>query len=365
MLLKRLLLDAFRSYDAADFSFSPSTTVIVGHNTAGKTNILEAIFLLSTGKSFRTEKPLQMIQLGKQMGRARGVISNNEKETVLEYFITVDRPIEDLTDEEAFVVKQQYRVNGIARRRSDFAYQLKTLLFIPAHLDLISGGPSERRAFLDEVLTIADYDYSRAIVLYEKALKQRNALLRIVKETGERRGKEFEYWDKILAEHGKIVTQKRETFLTFINDTKKEFLEFFITYDKSTISEERLAQYADAEVGAGVTLVGPHRDDFIVHLLENDGKVKKDVKSFGSRGQQRLVVLDLKIAQLLFVEKCLGERPLLLLDDIFSELDSRHIEAVLSMTKKQQTIITTTHEEFIQAIGTDTTVIDIGTNKAT
>jgi len=124
-----------------------------------------------------------------------------------------------------------------------------------------------------------------------------------------------------------------------------------MTYDKSIISKERLLQYKEQELGAGVTLVGPHRDDFNIRIHPNaispNESESRDVKFFGSRGQQRLVVLQLKLLELEFIAQKIGQRPILLLDDIFSELDSNHINLVLDIINKQQTIITTTHKEFI------------------
>jgi DNA replication and repair protein RecF len=168
----------------------------------------------------------------------------------------------------------------------------------------------------------------------------------MTRETGLRNGKQFEYWDNLVIENGNVITNKREEFINFLNASTKDIFNFVVEYDKSTISKERLLQYEREEVASGVTLVGPHRDDFIVSMF-NDSKIAHNVKFYGSRGQQRLAILQLKMLQLLFIENILGERPLLLLDDIFSELDEGHIQLILSEIGKQQTIITTTHEEFI------------------
>jgi DNA replication and repair protein RecF len=144
--------------------------------------------------------------------------------------------------------------------------------------------------------------------------------------------------------------------LEYINNSIKNVFDLKVTYDKSIISNDRLLQYKDQELAAGATLVGPHRDDFSILMHPNINTANKselneselkDIKFFGSRGEQRLAVLQLKIIELSFLKENLEEVPLLLLDDIFSELDSEHIELVLKMTKGQQTIITTTHKEFM------------------
>jgi DNA replication and repair protein RecF len=140
-----------------------------------------------------------------------------------------------------------------------------------------------------------------------------------------------------------------------------------VEYDRSEISEERLAKYMNAEVGAGVTLVGPHRDDVkfqisnVKYPMSNEENVYLDAKEFASRGQQRLIVLELKLFQVGFLAARLEQRPVLLLDDIFSELDGGHISRVLELVGRQQTVITTTHEEFVRGSGVEVRkVIEVG-----
>jgi DNA replication and repair protein RecF len=229
---------------------------------------------------------------------------------------------------------------------------LLAVLFSPQDLEIIIESPSLRRNFLDEVLEQTDRNYRVATTSYAKALRQRNALLEMVQETGRRNEKQFEYWDNLVIENGNIITAKREELINFLNSSAKDIFDCVVEYDKSLISKERLLQYEREEVAAGVTLVGPHRDDFAVLMFNpsagsGQAQAAHDVKFYGSRGQQRLAILQLKMLQLLFIEQSLGERPLLLLDDIFSELDEGHIQLILQEIGKQQTIITTTHEEFI------------------
>ena len=221
----------------------------------------------------------------------------------------------------------------------------RAVLFAPNDLEIIIGSPGRRRDFIDNILIQTDRDYRLARSFYEKGLRIRNALLHKAKETGIKSGKEFAYWDNLLIVQGQKITKKREDFIGYLNDSKKEILNFELFYDKSVISKERLLQYKDAEIGSGITLVGPHRDDFIINLIE--GKAKHDIKFFGSRGQQRLAILQLKILELNYIEQKTQNKPTLLLDDIFSELDGEHINLVLEIIGTQQTIITTTHEEFI------------------
>ncbi len=229
-------------------------------------------------------------------------------------------------------------------------------------MDIIIGGPSLRRRLLNEILEQTDRDYRNAFSVYEKALRQRNALLYNARETGERNEKQFEYWDKLIIENGNIVTLKREELIENINNFPKDVFDFIAFYDKSTISEERLAKYKDAELASGVTLVGPHRDDIGFSMLDNSTNSTHDIKSFGSRGQQRLTILQIKLAELSLIEEKTEVRPVLVMDDIFSELDSGHIKLIFDILDKQQTFITTTHKEFIDSKLKDFQVIELKNN---
>ncbi|MBI2621457.1 MAG: DNA replication and repair protein RecF [Candidatus Levybacteria bacterium] len=332
-MLTSLQLQNFRNYKKASFNFDKSV-IIIGPNTSGKSNLIEAIFLLSSGKSFRAERDPEMVRFGSEMGRVRGRADDIDLEVV----VTVG---------EVGGVRSQFKryfVNGVAKRRQDFVGNLPAVLFSPQDLEIVVGSPGLRRDFLDSVLEQTDREYRIALISYTKTLRQRNALLELVKKGLRRDDRQFEYWNKLIITNGQILTAKREDFIDFLNKAKKEVLSFKLEYDKSVISEERLSQYREAETASGITLVGPHRDDFIVYF--NKGH---DLRSFGSRGQQRLGVLQLKLLELEYVRARVENEPILLLDDVFSELDEDHIIHILEKVGGQQTIITTTHEEFIPA----------------
>lgn len=369
MVVQSLTLQNFRNYQQATFSFSSQITVIIGPNGIGKSNLIEAIFLLAVGKSFRAEKEKQLMQFEKTFCRIagkfldRGPVELLSRPTSSRSLRALDGSpsplatplIEALeiifSDTGTSFLKKKYLVNGVARRRVDFAGNLTAVLFTPSDLELIAGQPGIRRRFIDDVLEQVDREYRVSLTTYTKALRQRNALLQQVQETGIRNEKQFAYWDELLINHGSVIAQKRESFLEIVNARQKDFYPCTLIYDKSVISKERLEQYKQAEVGAGVTLVGPQRDDIIIKTSHESQKELVEVRYFASRGQQRLVTLELKLAQIAYMTDATGRKPLLLLDDIFSELDSQNINRILTLLPGYQVIVTTTHKEFLSGVG--------------
>jgi DNA replication and repair protein RecF len=331
-MIKFLSLKDFRNYSKKDFSFSTGTTLIVGSNAAGKTNLLEAIYLLATGKSFRAELEEEMVAYNKQISNIQCLISDKER---LEIILTRGEV------QGSKVAKKIYKVNGVNRRMVDFVGNLKVVYFGPEDLEIIIDSPSIRRDYLDSVLEQTDREYRRANVSYKKGLRQRNKLLEQIREEGAPRSVLF-FWDKLLIENGGVITQKREEYIDFINRQPEYFGKLALTYDKSIVSPERLAKYAEQEVASGISLVGPHRDDFQVSLD------KRNLHSFGSRGEQRTAIFSIKLAELEFISDKSQTRPILLLDDIFSELDHEHRKHLLEIIPHQQTIITTTDFHLIE-----------------
>lgn len=336
-MIKKLTLKNFRNYAKKDFSFSTGTSLVVGPNAVGKTNLMEAIYLLATGKSFRAELEEEMIGYGQEMANVGGshfTKASRDKQS-LEIILTTGQVLGKR------VAKKIYKVNGVNRRMVDFVGNLKVVYFGPEDLQIIINSPSIRRDYLDSVLEQTDKEYRRASVSYKKGLRQRNKLLEQIREEGTPRSVLF-FWDKLLIENGSIITQKRAEFIEFINQQPEYFGKLVVNYDKSIISPERLAKYANQEVTAGMTLVGPHRDDFQVSLE------KRNLHSFGSRGEQRTAIFSIKLAELEFMAEKTGDKPVLLLDDIFSELDYHRRAHLLEIIPHQQTIITTTDLHLIE-----------------
>jgi DNA replication and repair protein RecF len=282
---------------------------------------------LATGRSFRADLEAEMIRFDQELGRVKGVQVNGE-EVNLEIVLTRGMVGGEKT------TPKRYLVNGIARRMVDFLGICRAVLFWPEDLDLITDSPSLRRKYLDLVLTQVDREYRRSLLSYEKGVRSRNKLLERIRDEGVSRT-QLLFWDQLLINTGNYLTQKRMEFIEFINHQEKIFGSTGVVYDKSIISPARLSYYASEEVMAATTLVGPHRDDFTV--LKNN----HNMSCFGSRGEQRLAVLWLKLSELDYISEKTGQRPLLLLDDIFSELDDSHREQILKIISEQQTIITT------------------------
>lgn len=336
MKLERLTLENFRSYTKKVFHFG-QTTVIVAPNGAGKTNILEAIYLLSTGMSERAGVTEEMIRFGSEIASVAGVVEHKEERTELSVVLTKGAYMGKATP------KRRYLVDGVARNRAGIVGKLSAVMFRPEDMRLVEGSPSRRRGYMDDTLSMAHPEYARAIAVYEASLKRRNRLLDAIRD-GLARREQLSYWDQSIIKNGNIMTDFRREYLTYLSQLKTSFGDYILDYDASTISPSRLAQYESAEVAVGYTLVGPHKDDF---LVKSEGR---DLMKYGSRGEQRLAVLFLKIGNLRYMEEKLGVKPILLLDDIFSELDQVHREEVVKMTEGRQTIITTAEDDAVDIL---------------
>jgi len=347
MVLKSLSLQNFRNYSQKEFIFSSGISLVVGPNAVGKTNLLEAIYLLATGRSFRAEVEAEMISYNGQISNIKCQMSNGEE---LEIILTRG----EINGKR--VAKKIYKINGVNRRMIDFVGHLRVVYFGPEDLEIVVDSPARRRDYLDSVLEQVDREYRRASLSYKKGLRQRNKLLEQIRDERKPRSVLY-FWDRLLIENGEVITKKREEFINFVNEQPSYFEKLELVYDKSIISPQRLAQYAEEEVAAGVTLVGPHRDDFVAQIqmpASRDSlgmpksKIKKELSAFGSRGEQRTAVFCLKLAEMEFITQKTSQRPVLLLDDIFSELDHQRRKRLLEVIPRQQTIITTTDLHLVE-----------------
>lgn len=353
MMIEKIYLQNFRSYSQKEFAFSPHLNLIVGQNTKGKTNLLEAIFSLAHGGSFRTEIDREMIEFGKELGRIKGIVyslgnrlTGEKREWTLEMVITPGKIMGKK------VPVKKYLVNGLGKRMIDFLGILKVVLFWPEDLALVTDSPVKRRRYLDSVLSQVDKEYRRCLFSYEKGLRQRNKVLEAIRDRRAYR-QQLIFWDQLLVKTGYYLTRKREEYINYINSLSLPNFSYFfrqyqLIYDKSVISQARLQQYTEEEIAAAMTLVGPHRDDVRFQIFNPKSKEKKDVSHFGSRSEQRLAILWLKLGELSYIEQATKEKPVLLLDDIFSEFDQENRNFILEIINGQQTILTTTDLEIVE-----------------
>ena len=345
MLIQNIKLHNFRVYNAHTFKFSPTLTTIVGPNTAGKTNILEAVYLLATGKSFHAPIEKAMIAHESELARITGNIVSQHGAQELTIITTTGNVNGKRT------ASKRYLVNGVSKQKSNFIGEFHAVVFSPEDIQLITGSPARRRNFIDSVLIQTDRKYAHALTEYEKAIRRRNRLLSRMKEDKALKLDELNSWNELVIAHGQIVTQFRQQFIEFLNDQQTPEFCFFVEYDHSYISAERLLKYQQAELFAGYTLVGPHRDDIVLYLHDEKSD-KTNLDQYGSRGEQRMGVLWLKFGELRYLQHQTREKPVLLLDDIFSELDKQHRQLIQKIIPGYQTILTTADEHYLADITT-------------
>jgi DNA replication and repair protein RecF len=347
MFLSSLELINFRKLKSWQLSFDQQVSVLVGPNASGKTSVVEAIFLLASGDSFRATKVEEMITLEKEIGRVIGVVqdeaeSDQINEDKLEILLT-----------RGFVqgkrtVGRLFSVNSVKKRRADFIGKLPAVVFRPEDMRLIEGSPERRRQFVDTAISIIDRSYAASLHTYEQALKRRNKLLQLIK-VGEMSRSALTFWSLQLIKHGQLLQQRRQAF--FDHFSLVDFpVALSVKYDSSPISEERLKEYDDRSIASGHTLIGPHKDDFVVNFSIPDHVDQVSISAYGSRGQQRMAVLWLKVGEMDYLKSKTLIQPLLLLDDILSELDEQSRSQVLSLLIKGQTIITSADERVINEI---------------
>lgn len=330
MQISSLSLTNFRNFSSKKIVFDPKLTVIIGPNGSGKSNILEAIGLLSAVRLRRVETDLDLVKFGKNEAKLEASAEQNGTERVK---LTINFQVIDET-----FVKKSYFIDEIKKRWVDFTNHMSVVEFAPSDLELISGSPSVRRHHLDSLLSSLDRDYWRAITNYNKVIVRRNKVLQRIMDGKSKKG-ELDFWDERLLDHGKYLTEARQKFFEFVNFVNGQKGNYSWELEQSLLSEEKLSKNRERDIAAGVTLSGPHRDDFVFVFRG------KNLEFFGSRGEQRMAVLALKLVELEYFASKRGNRPVLGLDDIFSELDWEHREAVLGVIARQQTIITVAEPE--------------------
>lgn len=331
MLIKNLQLKNFRNYINKDLNINQQVTLIQGNNGVGKTNLLEAIYLLSTGKSFRAVTEKDMIKIDCDVAIVTGIFDDNTK---LEVAIA-----KSLTNR----AKKVYKKNNAVKRNKDFVGVFKSVLFNPEDIRLIIGSPLRRREFIDNLLSQVYPEYYKNLNKYQRVLKYRNKLL---EQKPQGIYSQIEIWDNQLVETGEIIQRYRRNFFEFVNQNLPQVIEelfgkkfgLCINYNCIAIDKPNLFFHLKKDMNTSHTSIGPHRDDF--DFILQDEKSVFDLQNYGSRGQQRTAVLAIKLIELKYIEDHTGVKPALLLDDIFSELDANFRGHIINMMARYQTIVT-------------------------
>ncbi len=316
--------------------FDKKANLILGKNGSGKSNLLEAIYFLSSGKSFRLSGSGQLIKWGEKISSIRAKVVGKQGENEVEV---------QLWREENGSLKRRFLIDKVIKTRAKYWGKVKIVVFEPEDLRLINGSPGRRRDFLDGIFVNIEWRYASALSQYHKALKNKNELLDII-ASGKAQKTELFYWDQSLIKNAEIIQSFRFNWvksanLFFSEHEDKEISKLSINYGASTISEDKLQKLYPLELAAGHSKCGPHLDDFSVDFDEFETE-DKNLAFWGSRGQQRMAVLALRLAQINYLEQQYNEKPILLLDDIFSELDQNHRQIVVEICQKYQTIFTST-----------------------
>ncbi|WP_411954362.1 DNA replication/repair protein RecF [Alkalibacillus sp. S2W] len=345
MHIENITIEQYRNYDSLSLEFDNQINVMIGENAQGKTNLMEAIYVLAFTKSHRTSKDKELIKWDSEYGKIKGSIFKRNRTFPLEVIFSGKG--------------KKAKFNHIEQKRlSDYIGSLNVVMFAPEDLNLVKGSPQERRKFIDMELGQVQPVYIYHLGQYQKILKQRNALLKDLQRQSKQDRTMLHILTEQLIEHGSIVLNRRLQFLQKLREwavpihhgISRSLEELTINYeptidvsedtDLETIIERYKAHFTsieDREVERGTTLAGPHRDDL---MFEVNGR---NVQTYGSQGQQRTTALSLKLAEIELIEQEVGEYPVLLLDDVLSELDDHRQSHLLNTIQgKVQTFVTTT-----------------------
>ncbi len=365
MHLATLTLTNYRNFRQLELALPEGLTVLHGDNGQGKSNLLEAIYLLSIARSHRavSERDLVSWEVAREGGSAlvRGHVWEGEEE--LDLRLGLECPADGMAGGAA--VRKRVRVNGAPRRVSDLVGLLNAVLFSTTDIDLVSGPPQGRRRYLDVLLSQVRGPYLHALQRYQRVVTQRNHLLRTLRE-GRAGDDEMLFWDQALCAEGSVVLEARHQALKSLMPLAQDAYgrlagagrRFSVEYEGTvplegevdleavkTAMHLALKRSRERERALAMTVVGPHRDDL---RLLGDGT---EMARYASRGQARLAALALRLAEARFLEDRRGEAPLLLLDDVLSELDERRRLLVLEEAcRYPQTLVTTTDAELVSPL---------------
>ena len=308
MYIESLELKNFRNYEELSIVLDPGTNILYGDNAQGKTNVLEAVYLCGTTKSHRGSKDKEMIRFEQDESHIRMMVKKDGVSHKIDMHLKKNK-------------SKGIAIDGIPIRKAAELFGIVNLVaFSPEDLNIIKNGPSERRRFMDLELCQLNKVYLQELTSYNKVLNQRNKLL---KDIGFQPGltETLDVWDMQLVSYGKKIISLRRQFMEELGEK---------------VFEEKLQSAREKDLRFRVTSVGPHRDDFCV---QTNGI---DIRKYGSQGQQRTAALSLKMSEIYLVEKVTKDHPVLLLDDVLSELDSSRQNYLLQSIHNIQTVITCT-----------------------
>lgn len=341
MKIKELALNCYRNYENQTIEFSDGINILYGDNAQGKTNILEAIYMLATTKSHRGSKDKEIIMFDRDDAHIRADINKNEIGHRIDMHLRKNKSKGVAIDR--IPIKKSAELFGL----------INIIIFSPEDLSIIKESPSERRRFIDMELCQLNKIYYSDLSTYNKVLMQRNNLLKQIYYDKSKIDM-LSVWDLQLSDYGTRIIRERIKFIDMIGEIIKEIHSKLtsgketiqVVYDKNINEDdflEELSTKRDNDLRLQSTQIGPHRDDII--FMVND----RDVKKYGSQGQQRTVALSLKLAEIELVKQLINDNPILLLDDVMSELDSTRRNELLSSIDDTQTIITCTgYDDFIK-----------------
>lgn len=342
MIVESVELKDYRNYEFLDMKFNEHVNIIYGDNAQGKTNILESLYLCSTSKSHRGSKDKEIIRFGHDESHIKLNVLKHDIRYRIDMHLKKNKT-------------KGIAVNGIPIKKAVELFGIINIIFFsPEDLNIIKNGPSERRRFIDMELSQLDKIYLSNLVNYNKVLNQRNKLLKdIAFSPSEQLMQTLDIWDMQLVKYGSLIIKGRQSFIERINSIirnihskltgETENLE--VKYVPNTCIEDlerEIINSRDKDIRYKSTSIGPHKDDLVFFINGND------VRKYGSQGQQRTAALSLKLSEIELVKTIIKDTPVLLLDDVLSELDSNRQNFLINSIGDIQTIVTCTGlDEFI------------------
>ncbi len=356
MYFKNLKLQDFRNYDQEKVEFHPKVNIITGNNAQGKTNILEALYMMSLSKSFRTNKDSEMIGFGKNLARIKSSSFKDDRQIDIEIIL-----------EEG---QKTIKIDGLkANKISEILENVYIVIFSPEDIGIIKGEPEKRRKFINRELCQLKPVYYSNLGRYKKIVQQRNHLLKQDNINPD----VLSVWNQEFADMGARIIREREIFIKKLDKISREIHKkitdgkenLTIIYDSDVTCKEslrdqieefqrKLQKNAQNDLFRKTSTVGPHKDDLKIMIDE------MDIRNFGSQGQQRTAALSLKLAEIEIIREETGEIPILLLDDVLSELDFSRQKFLISSLREAQLFITTTEiSDYVRDTLTDNFIFTV------